>query len=412
MSADKIAIGARLRAERKARGWDKPEMARRLAEVLAGPRVDHESLVSYVKRWEPGKVAVSERYRLAYARAFGVDEEQLFRPAESALWRPPDVAETLNGTFTPDHEERLQLALEKPARVDSTAAESLSTILAAQRRTEDVIGSGAMIPAARSHLELILRLLKEARGPIAERLAAIAADASQFVGWLYAATGAHETASPLYDQSLRLGLQASDNDLAATALSMRGHLAWVTGDITAMAGLSQAAEELATSTGTRTVAIQQGGRALALLGDRQGALRAVGRAEEVLTRPSSRDDPDLLYFYGPELLTMQRGLILAYLAGSATEYAAAADLIAAAIEALPPAVRDSEWVAWYRVQAARARAAAGAPEESAAGLRVALDIVSATGGARTRAEIAEVHQSMAEKWPDDPDVAELGEALR
>jgi hypothetical protein len=205
----------------------------------------------------------------------------------------------------------------------------------------------------------------EARGPLADRLATIASDASQFVGWLYTATGAHEAASPLYDQSLRLGLQADDKDLAATALSMRGHLAWVTDDLSSMTGLSEAAGELATSPGTRTVTVQQGGRALALLGDRQGALRAIGRAEEVLTRPGDSDNPDLLYVYGPELLTMQRGLILAYLAETPAEHTAAADVIDHGLKALPPAVRDS-----------------------AAGLRVALDIVSATGGRKTRADRA------------------------
>jgi hypothetical protein len=95
-----------------------------------------------------------------------------------------------------------------------------------------------MLQAATSHLGLIIRLLKDARGPLANRLTAAASDASQFVGWLYTATGAHDAASPMYDQLLRLGLQARDNDLAASALSMRGHLAWVTGDLSAMAGLS------------------------------------------------------------------------------------------------------------------------------------------------------------------------------
>jgi transcriptional regulator with XRE-family HTH domain len=338
--------------------------------------------------------------------ALGADGElAALAPSRTRPWGVTD-------SVTPDDEERLLLAAERPTRVDATVVESLSTILAAQRRTEDVIGSGAMVQSARGHLGLILRLVREARGPLGERLAAIAADASQFVGWLFTATGAHNAAGPLYDQSLRLGLQAGDNDLAATALSMRGHLAWVTKDLTSMAGLSQAAGELATSPATRAMAIQQNGRAQALFGDRQGALRAIGRAGEVLTKPGDRDDPDLLYFYGPEMLTMQRGLILAYLADSPPEYAAAADLIASGVKGFPDAVRDSEWVAWYRVQAARARVDGGEVEEASAGLRGALDIVSATGGKKTRAEIGEVQKSMAEKWPNRPDVTELGEALR
>lgn len=47
-----------------------------------------------------------------------------------------------------------------------------------------------------------------------------------------------------------------------------------------MASLFEAAAGLAVAPGTRTVPTQQRGRALALIGDR-GALRAVGRAEDI-----------------------------------------------------------------------------------------------------------------------------------
>jgi ATP/maltotriose-dependent transcriptional regulator MalT len=244
------------------------------------------------------------------------------------------------------------------------------------------------------------------------RLAAVASEASQFAGWLATATGAHDDASPLYDQALRLGMQARNNDLAATALSMRGHFAWVTGDIAGMADLSQTAADLADAKGTRTVAIQQGGRALAILGDRQAALSAIGEAEDTLASDAGPDNPDGLYFYDAEMLAMQRGLVLAYLADSPAEHAVAADAITAGIEALPAAWRNSEWVAWYRVQAATARAASGDAEQATAALLVALGIVSTTGGQKTLREIAETHRLMADRWPEHPAVAELGEALR
>jgi hypothetical protein len=235
-----------------------------------------------------------------------------------------------------------------------------------------------------------------------------ASAASQFAGWLHTATGAHEDAGVLYDQALRLGLQAGDEDLAATALSMRGHLAWVTGDIATMAALSQAAAQRSTMVGTRAIATQQSGRALAMLGERQEALHAIGQAEDMLTGASDHDGPDSLYFYGPELLTAQRGLILAYLAGTPAEHAAAADIIAAGVQALPPDVRDSQWVAWYRARVAGERAASGDVQESVAGLRMVLGITSA----KTRNEVVRVHRSMVARWPNHPDVVELGEALR
>jgi len=71
-------IGARLRTERKRRRWLKPEMARQLADHITDQCPDLETLISYVKRWEAGKVGISERYQLAYSAAFGMDHEELF----------------------------------------------------------------------------------------------------------------------------------------------------------------------------------------------------------------------------------------------------------------------------------------------------------------------------------------------
>jgi tetratricopeptide (TPR) repeat protein len=284
----------------------------------------------------------------------------------------------------------------------------LSSTLAGQRRIEDIVGSQIVIEPATGQLKLTIRLLRDARGPLADDLAAVGSEASQFAGWLHTATGRHDRASDLYDQALRLGLQAGDKDLAATALSMHGHLAWVTGDIGSMATLSQAAEDMAHATGTRTVAIQQRGRALAILGDRRGALRAIGEAEHVLARGDTGEDPDSLYFYGHECLTMQRGLILSYLADTPADYSEAALTISAAVEALPPSVRDSEWVAWYRVRASAALAAAGEVDGAVEGLRYAYAIVSTTGGGRALIEITKVQAGMAARWPTHPAVIKLG----
>jgi ATP/maltotriose-dependent transcriptional regulator MalT len=227
-----------------------------------------------------------------------------------------------------------------------------------------------MVDPAVADLALVSRLLREARpgDAVGRELAAVGSDASQFVGWLNVATGEHDAAGPLYDESLRLGLQAGDRELAATALSMRGHLAWVTDDPGEMAALSRAARELAGSPATRATAAQQEGRALALVGDRRGALRAVGEAEEALTSGGA-EDPDLLYFSGPGLLLAQRGLILAYLAETPAQHAEAADVIARGVSVLPPEVRDAGWFAWYRVQLARERARGGEGSEGGGGAR-------------------------------------------
>ncbi|MGH3392058.1 MAG: hypothetical protein ACRDOO_24555 [Actinomadura sp.] len=419
MPADKARTGVRLRAARRAARLSVDALAEALRHAAPEPERRRLPKLADIRRmirgWEAGEHLPSERYQLLYAAALNLTQAALFGPEaepQATLWSPggglvlPDAA-------TADEAERLLLVERSPARLDAEVVEVLSATLASQRRIEDLVGPQAVIGPAIGNLQLILRLLKETRGPLTDRLTATASEASQFAGWLHTAIGAIDTAGPLFDQALRLGLQADDNNLAATALSMHGHLAWHTGDIRTMAGLSQAAAKLATAPATRTVAIQQGGRALALLGDRQGALRAIGQAEETLTGAEHREDPDSLYFYGVEFLTMQRGMILAYLAGNPAEHSTAADVITGGYDALPKAVRESGWVAGHLVQAAAARAAAGDTAEAVRTLRrVHAAVSTGTSGGKTLTDIIEVHHRMAGRWPDDPDVLQLGELLR
>ncbi|MER6815290.1 hypothetical protein ABT299_38990 [Spirillospora sp. NPDC000708] len=396
--SEKKRAGARLRAARKAHGLTVADLAERFRDV-APERVRQRlpslrDLERTIRGHEAGEHAVGPCYRLLYARALNTPEEALF------------AADDARRAFSDEH-ERLTLAVRDPARLDGVVIDGLAATLANQRRVEDVVGSHAVLGAARAHLALIMRLLRDARGPLVARLLAIASEASQFNGWLSTAVNNHAAAEPLYDQALRLGLQADDKDLAATALSMRGHLAWAKGEYGDMASLSEAAAGLATASDTRTVATQQRGRALALLGDRQGALRAVGRAEDFLAGRGDTDDPDGLYFYGAEMLTMQRGLIYGYLG----EHAKAADLLTRGIEAMPSTIRDSEWVAWYRVKAASARALAGDPERAVAELRTAVRVLTATGGTKTLRDVAHVHRILRTRYPAHPHVTDLSDIL-
>jgi tetratricopeptide (TPR) repeat protein len=365
-----------------------------------------------ISRYERG-VRIPTVHLAALAVALGVELQILEQAAliAQAIRRgevPPLEGGGVGPHRTDDDEARLIAAARKPSRIDSAVVTDLSATLAGQRRIEDIAGSQIVLEPATGQLKLTIRLLRDARGPLADDLAAVGSEASQFAGWLHTATGRHDAASDLYDQALRLGLQAGNRDLAATALSMRGHLAWVTGDIGSMAALSEAAEEMAHAAGTRTVAIQQRGRALAILGDRQGALRAIGTAEQVLTRGGTAEDPDSLYFYGHAYLAVQHGLILAYLAHTPADHTEAAATISAAIDALPPSVRDSEWVAWYRVRASAALAAAEEIDGAVEGLRQAHAIVSTTGGGKALTEIGKVQARMAARWPTHPAVIELG----
>jgi len=78
--------GGRLRELRRARGWDVPEMARRLRIAAGGDSLpDHDALVRMARRWEREGLNTSraERYELLYATAFGIRPEELRRESAS-----------------------------------------------------------------------------------------------------------------------------------------------------------------------------------------------------------------------------------------------------------------------------------------------------------------------------------------
>jgi hypothetical protein len=78
-------LGRWLREQRRARGWDVPQMARQLVRAAGDDRhtlPSKECLLVYVRRWEHGHTGMSERYRLLYCAALGI-EPAAFGPDSS-----------------------------------------------------------------------------------------------------------------------------------------------------------------------------------------------------------------------------------------------------------------------------------------------------------------------------------------
>jgi hypothetical protein len=103
-------LGGWLREQREARGWARPEMARRL--IQAGKTAGDKSLPGLdsmchnLYRWERGLDSPSERYRLYYIRALGIlpgqfgslaapDAQEVSFRCGSAAWPDDDLACTV-----------------------------------------------------------------------------------------------------------------------------------------------------------------------------------------------------------------------------------------------------------------------------------------------------------------------------
>lgn len=352
------SIGARLRAARDERGWSRRDLARQLRAVADEELPDPGSLADMVKQWENGKHLPTGRYRAHLARALEMDKAELFGPetaAEPSLWRPSG----LNGTFTPDDEERLVLAARRPVRADAGVVESLGIILAAQRRTEDTVGAGLILEPVRAQLTAIADLVTEARGPIRPKVVDVAAQWAQFASWLHIATDNRRAAVALLDRTAEWAVEIDDMTMVGSVASWRSYLAEKAGQLGPMVGLAQAAQRYRSDSG-RAYDMHMEARGHAMMRDVGAAERLLGEAGDIAADLGPADARPWEYYYlAPGYFDMERGLVLEFLGRINPRHnTPAAEAIEAGLLALPEGMREAEWTEPYReaMKAAQNRA--------------------------------------------------------
>jgi hypothetical protein len=313
--------------------------------------------------------------------------------------------------ITPDDGERIMAAARTPQRLDAAVVESLGTVLAAQRRLEDHVGSAVMLEPVTAQVAMATNLVTEARGPLRVPMLRVAGQYAQFAGWLNANIQRVGQAGRWYDRALEWATEGGDHNMVATALSMKGHAAWAAGHIAPMIGLSEAAQNTpGASPGVRALAAQQEARGHALSGDGRQADRKLDEAGALVCRAAvhPEDEPPWVYFFNPDYLVMQRGLAWLYLG----RYAQAAGLLAAGLAAMPAEVRESEWVAEYLARLATAHAHAGNPEQACAAAAEAASIARQTGSVRLAGKLDRLSAALTARFPGHGDVVEFAQSLR
>jgi transcriptional regulator with XRE-family HTH domain len=326
-------FGEALRRLRESAGLSQPRLAQRVPISQAS-----------LSRYERGRQAVDPR------TADRLDEILGAGGALRALL-PADSSSML----TPDDRDRIAYGVEHPLRIDRAALDSLAAVLAASRRLEDAVGAAPVIESVRGHLRLAEVLAREGRGSLRPDVVSLAAQVAQFAGWLNCAVGRYDAARSLYDRATEWALEVGDVSMTATALSMKGYVAWRLGQLCAMLGLSAAAgRDGAASPGVRALAAQQEARAHALLGDGDATDRKLDEATALAARAGEHpeDEPPWVYFYGPDFLVMQRGRAYRYL-GRNDE---AAELLETGLAALPTELRAAEWAVPYQADLDAVRA--------------------------------------------------------
>lgn len=283
-------------------------------------------------------------------------------------------------------EDRLTYVSENPRRVGDATVDILGNLLDRQRRLEDSIGSAPLVTPVLAQLATIEDLVAAAPDTaVKTRLVDVASQWAQFAAWLATTTGDHAGGRRLYLQAMEWATEGGNPHMVATVLSMRGHLAWITGRTRAMIELSRTAAWQPTTPGVRAMATQQEARGLALIGDAAGAESRLDQAEDLAAEAvANRDgEPPWMYFNNPDFLVVQRGLAQRYL----NRHDRAAEMLTRGLDRLPSEIRASDWIGWYVLQLAATHAAAGNLDEAVKSLEEARRIAQATGAARLRRDV-------------------------
>ncbi|MGW5381765.1 helix-turn-helix domain-containing protein [Nocardia sp. NPDC003963] len=277
-------------------------------------RLTHYS-PSYLSRVESGQRAVTPEVLSAYEAALGVDMS------------------------------RLTAVTEKLARIDTSALNDVSVMLAATRRLEDATGPVAVLPAVAGISAMTDQFVQSAP---ARNVTALASEVSQFRGWLEHATGASGASRRSLGRALNLAKDSGHPDRLVHGLSFAAYVLLESGDRATAQAMSDAAMTVRGADPHLHVYEQfQRARIHALAGEAHEADRLLLDADKAITTLDGETPPDSGYWYGPGFYGLQRSRVLRTLG----RVALAQDEVRAAVDALPPNHFRSEWAAKWRAAA-------------------------------------------------------------
>jgi transcriptional regulator with XRE-family HTH domain len=310
--------------------------------------------------------------------------------------------------------ERLAWAHRHPPRIDAAVVQSLADVLAAQRRAEDSVGPRAVMRPVLAQLAEIEDLVRHARGPLRPALVEVAQQWAQYGAYLHRDAGNSQGDRALLSQALEWAGEIGDRTMAATVFVQRGNMALAAGELGTVIGLAQAAQRDKTvDAGQRADGADLEARGHAQAGDAAAAERKLGDAAELAGQLTERaQDRPWLYWMSPQYFQCARGATLSLLAGDPRYAEQAAEALEAGYARLPADQKSSAWAARNLAYLADVHVRAGDAGQASAAARQCADIARLTGSVRLRTMLTGLHAGMASRWPDDPRVADLAEALR
>jgi hypothetical protein len=215
-------------------------------------------------------------------------------------------------------------------------------------------------------------------------------------------------------QALEWATEIDDCTMTATVLVNRGRMALLAGDVGSAIGLAQAAQrDLVVAAGQRAYGADLEASGHAMVGDYPAAERKLSDTTRFATLLDDRpqDRRPWSYWMSPAWFRCQRGITLSWLAHEPRYRDRAVTELESGYAGLPEDEKSSAWAALYLGHLAAVYARAGDVDEAcAAGLQTAR-ISRLTGSVRLAGMLAQVHAAPAARYPNDPPVTGLAEAL-
>lgn len=326
------SFGAMLRRLREAAGYSQSQFARRVPISQAS-----------LSRYERGLQGVDRRM------ADRLDE---MLKANGVLRKlvPGDAVSVL----TADDRARIAYGMAHPSRIDSAAVSALADVLAAQRRLDDTLGPRLILDATLAQEATVKQILRGAGGPHRDALAEVAAEYTQFAGWLHAEVRNDGEAMRLLTEAEMLADEVDNGTLAAQATNFKGWLARQQRQPRAVVRWFLGAHHTPGAHAAQRVGdAAQAAQGYAELGRRDDARGLLDVAGGLLDVAGRERPPSTAYWLTPTFQRLNIGL--AHL--SLREYALAAEHLATGLDGLPPDQQGAEWSSEYQEALATARAA-------------------------------------------------------
>jgi transcriptional regulator with XRE-family HTH domain len=331
------ALPGTLRALREAHGWSGRQLARRAYLSAA--------LVNEIER--------GKRKHPTLAVIEALDKTL---NAEGALIR---MVRTTPPTVSAEDRERIIHAVQHPRQLERGAVTILAEVLAAHRKLDDLIDAHLLIPGELGHWETVQTLARDARGPAADDLRVLAAEWTQYVGWLHAEARHDAPAIGMLTEAIDQATRIDSGPLTAQARNFLGYVARHRGDPRGIVEWFGQAYHTPGSTRLQRIGdAAQAAHGYALLDDPSTARTLLAEAQKLNDAVDGDTPPTAAYWLSVTYNRLNLGL--AYLALG--DHAEAVQQLSDGLKGIPAAHRESEWAAEYR--AALEHANAGAKEKT------------------------------------------------